>query len=549
MAFEDDDDPVTEADTPAIDPDWDGNPFAGAFEGAGTPAAPPPQPAYPQPQHAYPQPEPAPQPSQVSGLRLPPATGNISHAPPVLTQSGPHAHVQRQSAPSLPMPPQPIAPQIPLPDPRTSGPLPQLPMPPPGYGLQSSAAGHSGVSSAPTSSINYTIDVILTALNPAKKRRRIILAVIAVLLIGAGITVAFILAPGVGKTLDDGTSQQAVTLDAPTWQELKLSPVAIRTTPPDARVVVNGAVPGTGVTTPATVDIVAAHPNTLAVYADGHFPQLVQLPGAFDPSAGIDVQLEPVEASPVGYIKVLVQDEDLGAEVFIDGKNYGKAPVLAEDLPLGVIHHVQVVREGKAPWVQIFRTTDRRTELTAPPLATGVFTDRSTEVELTYAPPQAKLTITGTDNPDGRMVLDKGKLLTVDLALGGHQPWQYNIHTTHAGSFRVAADLVRQQNGKARVRWRTDRADLRTCLVRPGQGFCWREDPALWLNVDEGTWTVRVYEDKGDGAKVYLEDEQTITFAANQRYKVELAVSEGKLSVDGSRPRDWDPSDPTRGDD
>ncbi|MDX9721685.1 MAG: protein kinase [Myxococcota bacterium] len=316
----------------------------------------------------------------------------------------------------------------------------------------------------------------------------------------------------------------------PTWVELPLQAIEIRTEPPGAYLSLNaGPVVGRS---PMKLDFVQNKANTVAIYLEGHKPLHAFLPIGTDLSRGLDYQLEaivepppppppppPEEAAPEEgeelapppppppsiWTKLEVRTqkpEDDGAKVVLDGVEVGTTPVVIEKVLKGSYHHVLVDKAGKAPHVILFRPLQDLYLITAL-LNDGVYLDRKADIKIEPGPRDAVVSFDGQATPGlATMVFEKGQLVHVSATKDGYDPWQYTIHTTHAGVFQLEPVLSAPRNDPAAVTWVSPpKTYWYACLKSKTASKCWDDANSRGQKeLPAGTYEVRVWEQLGGSA-------------------------------------------------
>jgi len=491
----------------------------------------PPQSAQQPPQFAQQPPQFAQQPPQFA--QQPPQFA--SQPPPFVQQ--PFA---QQPPPFASHPPafqqQPLPPQTPLPS-------QPYPAPPPGF-----PPNREPTSS--TSSISYTLDVLMSALHAPNRRRRRFLIAGAVLVLAIGITLVVVVGSSrVGDTIEDDTPDgPRGEMGDPTWVAMETVQVELRTSPPGAHVAVNGWVqPGT---TPATFTVLAKRPNTLSFFQENSVPTTQRVEADSDLTAGLDFQLTPrAPDAKTTWVKVVTSSpDDASAELVFDGEPVGSLPFIVEKVTLGDYHHLQVTKEDKAPYVQIFRLEAEQSQLEIPKLNEGTYLDRSTELNVTLRPHYAKLVLNGEPTGPGRAVYDKGQLIDVRVELVENSPFVYTIDTTPAGYYALEPSLKLAEVGGANVRFRMAHGrNIEPCLARQARGsFCWKTNRE-YREIAAGTWKLTVYE-YTDAGRMPLQGTADLTFEAETEVTVTINLDGPNFALE-EKAQPWNRAEPSKVDD
>ena len=381
-----------------------------------------------------------------------------------------------------------------------------------------------------SSSIAYTIDVLMSALVAPKKKRRkwIILAIV----LAVGIAAAFILIEtNVGETIaEDKSDDEAPEMSAPTWEELELVDVEVKTDPPGAHLVVNGY-PVKAAKSPTTVKLAKAGPNTIIAFHKDTLPKHHFMGSGADLSGPIELELEDAEEVERGRVKFVsaVGEDATGSVLWFDGEERGSLPIIIEDIALDVLHHVLVEKEGKGNYVLVFYPDKEKADRTIPLLKEGVYIDRQTELSLK---PNQKDVVISVDvgkehfTTPGRTVADKGEMAYFEINLTDREPFMMSVHTTPIGAIDLEPTLDYVDNGEALVQFKFPRKiEAYPCFKHPGRGFCWKENPQQAQPLPAGEWDMRAYVLE-DGKRVFIPGTEPIKVEADQSYVYQVNITE-----------------------
>ncbi len=381
------------------------------------------------------------------------------------------------------------------------------------------------------SSISYTIDVLIAALNPNKKRKRLLIAAVIAVIILIGVVVYFSLksSPVADQIARDGSEAEELELGPPTWEEAPMVDVAVRAEPAGARIAINGWLQDGG--TPGTFQLIKGMPNTLTFFAKGYRPHTLYLEANADLSQGVEATLLPVEDVETGKVRILLTNPDdaNGATAWLNGIEIGSLPNVVDEVPLGIFQLLTVKRPERAPYVLLFRPMNADTEVTVPRLGEGVYLDRFTEVELKLDDSQARAAVKVAVNDDtyttpGRLSLDKGNLVIMQVSLPDKETFRYSLHTTPMGSAKIEPFLDWPDLGSAKLALIQPKGrNLLACLRRPGRSLCWN-DPKDTLTIPAGNWDVQAFEPDGKRRR-WAKGRVAVTIEADIDYQLRLDVN------------------------
>ncbi|MFA5624693.1 MAG: PEGA domain-containing protein [Bradymonadales bacterium] len=406
-----------------------------------------------------------------------------------------------------------------------------------------------------------------------RKQRRtkllaLVVAVVSVLLVVGGLVFM-----GKREIAEKVISELPPAIEAemgpPDWVEMELREVEIKSEPVGAAVVVNGVLQQGE--TPLVAKFAKYGPNSLMLFLAGHEPVYNFIVADAPLGQGLNYQLQKTEeweaSAPDGealdaeaeqpvdprYGKVLVKAEnpdDEGAELWFDGVLSGKLPVELEQVRRGFYHHVLVKKEGKAPYVAIFRMV-HDVDMIALSLKDGVYLDRSTDVWVEPRPKDAKVHIDDKQMSGSLSELvSKGRAVLIQSHLEGYDSWSTTVHTTEAGQYFVRPSLTRPVLGKSLVHWKVPEDKYwYPCLKKPRQSVCWDGDKLREpREIESGVYELVAWEQMGRNVrdKRYAKNKPTVTIEANKAYSFDFDLEGEELILGNTEGVAYDSEKPEK---
>lgn len=312
-------------------------------------------------------------------------------------------------------------------------------------------------------------------------------------------------------------------IKAPVAPELERANVQIESTPPGARVVVNGVLQK-DLKTPAYVSLIKGHDNQVLLFRKGHAPKVVEVrPGAW---AGEPVALEATgKKAPTG--KWTIKTHPRGATAFVDGVEVGQTP-LTVDVLAGATHHVLIERQGNLPYQGLVDIVETQPEQTSVGLdESRAEVEGMIDLAINSVPRGARVYIDGDEvgaTPTLRS-RSRDKLLEVRVEAPGFESRARLLDTSARGTLALHVEMKKAQKERGTVALKGAPAGAKVYVGN--SGYSSASLRRLELDVGEHPVVVQTR----DGRRV----ESTLTVTADAHTSYTMDLSGGSLVLKVSK--------------